>query len=155
MKKKRPKRKRLPPNGKLPPIDAEGILSKLVEMRKSIPFLKDTPPSPTGKNATLDGHMLSGPIDAETITAFDYQAVADGIAALASELQTAIEDAQTKAIDTALDAYYKAEELAREPEHADLIPHVQEMREAYQESYGRPIPSREETERERKSRKKS
>mgnify|MGYP006137632743 CR=1 FL=1 len=35
-----------------------------------------------------------------------------------------------------------AEELARDPENAHLIPHVEKMREAYLSSYGRPIPPR-------------
>jgi hypothetical protein len=153
MKKKQSKRKP-PPKRKLAPIDADGILQKLADMRKSIPFLADTPPRPTGKNATHDGLMYAGPMDADAIAAFDYQAVADGFEAFANELRAAIDDAAAKAFDQAMDVYYAAEELAKDPEHADLIPHVQEMREAYERSYGKPIPSREETERERKRRKR-
>jgi len=40
----------------------------------------------------------------------------------------------------AMKVYYAAEELAKDPEHAELIPHVEKMREAYSSFYGKPIP---------------
>lgn len=45
----------------------------------------------------------------------------------------------------ALEIYYAAEELARDPEHAELIPHVARMREAYERDYGVPIPPKGES----------
>jgi hypothetical protein len=53
------------------------------------------------------------------------------------------------AVEHALDVYYTAEELALQPDHANLIPHVENMRRAYHEHYGRAIPTKEETERRR------
>jgi len=40
----------------------------------------------------------------------------------------------------ALRIYYAAEELARDPANAHLIPHVEAMRRAYEHDYGVPIP---------------
>ena len=39
-----------------------------------------------------------------------------------------------------------AEELARDPAHANVILHVEALRKAHQNSYGRTIPTKEETE---------
>ena len=41
-----------------------------------------------------------------------------------------------------LEVYYAAEDLARDPAHAELIPHVEAMRRAHEAQYGRPIPPR-------------
>ena len=39
-----------------------------------------------------------------------------------------------------LKIYYTMEEQVRDPEHAHLIPLVEQMREAYQRDFGVPIP---------------
>lgn len=39
--------------------------------------------------------------------------------------------------------YYAAEKLAEEPEHAHLIPYVEQMRTIYRRDFGTPIPERE------------
>jgi hypothetical protein len=44
----------------------------------------------------------------------------------------------------ALDAYYTAEELARDPAHAELVPHVEAMQRAHEAQYGKPIPPKRE-----------
>jgi len=43
----------------------------------------------------------------------------------------------------ALDVYYTAEELARDPEHAHLAAQVEAMRLAHEREYGHPPPPRE------------
>jgi hypothetical protein len=64
----------------------------------------------------------------------------DGLEGLADDLGAAIARKEAEAMEMALQVYYAAEELSRDPEHADLIPHVERMRDAYRSSYGRPIP---------------
>lgn len=125
---------------RLKPIDAEGILRTLAEMRKKIPFLKHDAPPPTRD----DGARMSdaGFLSADDIEEFNYLAVADGLESLANELSEAIEEKKAAALAKALEIYYTAEELAKDPENANLIPHVEAMREAYLQSYGTPIPSR-------------
>ncbi|MCU1244956.1 MAG: hypothetical protein JWN02_866 [Acidobacteria bacterium] len=144
---------RPPSRGKaepLPPIDAEGILRTLAEVRKVIPKLDGVPGAPAPKRT--DERFISGALDVNSLREFDYQAVTDGLESVTAELSAALDAAQQKMLDQALDVYYAAVELARDPVHAEMIPHVEQMRRAYEQSYGRPIPSREETEAERRRR---
>jgi len=119
-------------------LNAELILRKLAEMRKSIPDLDEAPPRPAhdGRTSALDGFPL------ETAEDFEYAAVAAGLQSLADDLSAVIEQKLARAEEQALEIYYSAEELARDPEHADLIPVVERLRQAYQNDYGRPIPPR-------------
>jgi hypothetical protein len=87
-----------------------------------------------------EGRLRPEGIQPRTAEEFEYAAVAEGLESLADELSTAIDRQHAKATEAALRIYYAAEELARDPEHADLIPRVERMREAYESSYGRPIP---------------
>ncbi|HJQ40294.1 MAG TPA: hypothetical protein VKB93_24380 [Thermoanaerobaculia bacterium] len=118
-------------------LNAEPILRKLAEMRASIPYLDEAPPRRADDGrTTLDGLPL------ETAEDFEYAAVAAGLQSLADDLSAVIEQKRARAEEQALEIYYAAEELARDPEHADLIPHVERMREAYQHDYGCAIPPR-------------
>ncbi|HSY50982.1 MAG TPA: hypothetical protein VLC46_19415 [Thermoanaerobaculia bacterium] len=127
------------PEPKLKPIDAEGILRKLSEMRKSIPFLKHDAPPPTQDEGVMGGLDAAG-MNPDELEEFNYLAVADGLESLANELSEAIEEKKALALAKALEVYYAAEELAKDPAHTDLIPHVEAMRVAYEQSYGKPIP---------------
>lgn len=116
-------------------LDAAPLLRQLAEMRKSIPYLESAPrTAEDGRARTADGFQP------RTAEEFEWAALADGVESLANDLRAAIERAQQQAMESALQIYYAAEELARDPEHADLIPHVEKMREAYFNSYGKPIP---------------
>ena len=118
-------------------LNAEPILRKLAEMRKSIPYLDEALPRPADEGRTaLDGFPL------ETAEDFEYAAVAAGLQSLADDLSAVIEQKRARLEEQALEIYYTAEELARDPEHADLIPVVERMRQAYQHDYGCPIPPR-------------
>jgi len=114
-------------------FDAEPILQKLAELRKAIPRL-DTSRRPQSSD---------GRAPVQSAEEFEYAAVADALESLASDVQSAIDRAHAEAMEKALEIYYTAEALSRDPAHADLIPHVEEMRRAYEKSYGRPIPKRE------------
>jgi hypothetical protein len=111
-------------------LDAEAILTKLAELRKSIPRLDDVKTRPADE----------GRARASDATDFELGAIADALESLASDVQTAIDRARAEATEKALEVYYTAEELARDPAHADLIPHVEAMRRAYEKDHGKPIP---------------
>jgi hypothetical protein len=73
---------------------------------------------------------------------FELLAVADALSALADEVQAMVDQRMAEAYRMAMDAYYRIEELARDPARSDLIPHVAAMRAAHEGQYGRPIPPR-------------
>jgi hypothetical protein len=123
----------------MPPkkLDAEPILRKLAEMRKSIPYMDEAPPRPASDGrAVLEGIPLETPED------FEYAAVIEALESLAGDLNAVIEQKRARLEADALEVYYTAEELARDPAHADLIPVVERLRQAYQNDHGKPIPPR-------------
>lgn len=75
---------------------------------------------------------------------FQLAAAVDALGTLAGQIQSVIDGRMEKLYEEALEVYYVAEELARDPAHADVIPHVEAMRRAHENSYGRPIPPRKE-----------
>jgi transcriptional regulator with XRE-family HTH domain len=72
----------------------------------------------------------------------DAAPLVESLESLANDLSAGLAVKSARVAESALEVYYKAEELAQDPEHADLIPHIQRMREAYEKDYGRPIPPR-------------
>ena len=117
-------------------LDAELVLRKLAEMRRSIPFLEQAPPRAAG-----DGRMTAK-FPLETAEDFEIAAVVEGLRSFTDDLSAAVEKKRAKLEADCLEIYYAAEELSRDPEHAHLIPHVERMRAAYQKDHGRPIPPR-------------
>ena len=116
-------------------LDAAAILSKLAELRKGIPDVGNLPPRPRksdeGRTAMFPG---------ATMEDFDLMAVADGLEALADDIHAVAEQKHAAAMVKALEIYYAAEELARDPAHPEVIPHVENMRRAYEADFGKPIP---------------
>lgn len=117
-------------------LDAAPILRQLADIRKAIPHLQPPPPRRTGDGRAPDVDGLPSWTEED----FEYAAVADGLASLADDLSAAIEHGNAVATARALEIYYAAEELARDPQHAELIPHVERMRAAYESEHGGPIP---------------
>src|SRR5690348_3155367 len=117
-------------------FDADAILRELTELRQSIPRLDDETRSAAAKKRK----SFEGKLQSATLEEFDQLAVADALEGLATELSIAIERANARMLEQALSAYYVAEELARDPQHPEMIPLVEEMRRAYEKKYGRPIP---------------
>ena len=68
---------------------------------------------------------------------------ADAVSELAASMHTIIDQRMEKVYRDALEVYYAAEELARDPANAHLIPHVEAMRRGHEKDYGVPIPPRE------------
>jgi hypothetical protein len=118
----------------LPRVDAQKILAELADMRSRIPYLKDKPPRKPDPSA------MDGRYDALSLEEFEFMAVADGLRAFAEDLNESIAEQQAKVMVTAMTVYYTAVELSKQPEHADLIPHVEKMRNAFEKEYGEPPP---------------
>jgi hypothetical protein len=78
----------------------------------------------------------------ETAEDFEWAALTEGLQTLSDDLTAAVAHKRAALEAKALEIYYKCEELARDPQHADLIPHLERMRAAYERDHGRPIPPR-------------
>ena len=115
-------------------LDAAEILRKLSALREMMP-------RPEGKYTPTTKTTLLPTGDA--MADFEDQAVVDALGSMADELHAAIEEKREKLFRDSMEIYYTAEELARDPAHAHLIPHVEAMRAAYEKDFGRPIPPRD------------
>jgi hypothetical protein len=116
-------------------IDVEGILNTLAEVRKQVPYLADTPTRDTAAVTLLAG-------DDEAMELFEMETLANALESFAGELSDSIDTAQQQAMAGAMEIYYAAEKLAKDPDHAHLIPYVEQMRESYRRDYGTDIPER-------------
>src|SRR5262245_4996610 len=67
----------------------------------------------------------------------------DALQTLADDMQSVLDRRREMVYRQALDVYYAAEELARDPRHAHLLEHVEAMRRAHEREYGHPPPRRE------------
>ena len=126
-------------------MNAEDILARLAKIREGMPV----PSRPRPPKAETTSR-----IDARTVEDFEAAAVVEALESMADDLHAVIEEKRERALETALDIYYAAVELARDPAHADLAEQVAKMEAAYERDYGRPIPTKEETE-ARRAKKKS
>ena len=73
---------------------------------------------------------------------FALTTAAESLELVAGQVEALIEHKLAATYRMALDVYYEAEKLSRDPEHAHLVEHVENMRRAHQEQYGRGIPER-------------
>jgi len=117
-------------------IDVDGILTTLAAVRKQVPRLANTPPRDAASPPTLLGTTE------EAMELFELETLADALESFAGEISDSIETARDEAVAGALAIYYAADELAKDPEHAHLIPLVEQMRESYRRDYGTDIPER-------------
>jgi hypothetical protein len=117
-------------------IDVEAILNTLASIRKQIPHLADTPPRDTTNAVPFPA------AGDDAMELFEMETLADALESFAGEVSDSIETAREKALAGALEVYYAAEELSKDPEHAHLIPLVEQMRESYRRDYGKDIPKR-------------
>jgi hypothetical protein len=129
-------------------VDAEAILKTVAEV--SATFQKTlTPEERALMNRPLDGgDELPAAYAAEegelAESDFELASAAEALRTLAGQIESVIDRRMQAAYAEGLRVYYVAEELARDPEHAELIPHVEAMRNAHQAQYGRPIPPKKE-----------
>jgi hypothetical protein len=121
---------------KLPKLDAEAILRTLADIRSKIPKVEGAVPVKRPAEDTARGAAL----DASSLEEFEYLAVQDGLESLLAEVEAYRAESTAKLMEAALNTFYAAEELSRDPAHADLIPQVEQMRAAYLRDTGKPIP---------------
>lgn len=74
---------------------------------------------------------------------FDVLAAADSLRILADQIQATIDRRAQEMYQRCLGAFYVAEEMAKDPAHAELIPHVEALRAAHLKQYGKPIPPKQ------------
>jgi hypothetical protein len=117
-------------------IDVDGILTTLAAVRKQVPHLANTPAHDAVGAATLLA------TSEEAMEIFELETLADALDSFAGEITDSIETAQQQAMAGALEIYYAAVELAKDPEHAHLIPYVEQMRAVYRRDFGTEIPER-------------
>jgi hypothetical protein len=117
-------------------IDVDGILTTLAAVRKQVPHLAATPPRDAASTPTLLGTTE------EAMELFELETLAHALESFAGEISDSIETAQQQAMAGALEIYYAAEKLAKDPEHAHLMPYVEQMRAVYRRDFGRDIPDR-------------
>lgn len=79
---------------------------------------------------------------AEAEEDFETLAAIEALETLILEIETVCDRKLEALLQQCLDVYYAAEELSRQPEHAHLIPHVENLRAAYFRDYGTEIPKR-------------
>ena len=78
----------------------------------------------------------------EAMYEFELSTAAEALHTLADEIQAECDRRMAEAYRMALDIFYAAEELSRDPKHAELIPQVEAMRLAHELQYGKPIPEK-------------
>jgi len=111
-------------------MDTEAILALMARLREAMPGERTPLPPPPD-----DAHPLD-------VDEFEAQTVIHALQSVSDELEAMVDAAERKLTADALEVYYAAEELARDPAHANLIPVVETMRAAYESDHGRPIPPR-------------
>ena len=122
------------------PVDAKAILAKLAEIRASMPLEWIEP----RRKAKPERERLSG-MNLRTQEDFDNEAVLDAVQELLADAEAVAAAGRERAFEMALDVYHAAEELIRDPENANLIPHYEDMRRAFIKDYGHPPPTKAET----------
>jgi hypothetical protein len=129
-------------------IDAEAVLRVVGEVTATFEAQLTAEERLAMRNRSADDRSsaIVYPADERDAALSDFEALAaaDALKTLADEIQFFIDRRMEEAYRWALDAYYTAAELARDPEHADLVPHVEAMQRAHEEQYGRPIPPKRE-----------
>lgn len=120
-------------------MNVEEVLAGLARIRAALPARRE-------RRAREE---KTSRMDVGSVEEFELGAVRDALEELADDVGGIVREKQEALYEQVLDVYYATEELSREPEHAHLVEHVEKMRAAHLRSYGRPVPTKEETERRR------
>jgi len=124
------------------PMNTERLLAELAKVRAAMPLhriRRKLKPKPVSERLNAPSLNTLSMVD------FELETVADALETMVEETNAVIEALDESLFEQALDIYYAAEELARDPEHAHMVEHVEKMRRSYEAEEGRPIPSKEET----------
>jgi hypothetical protein len=116
-------------------LDTADVLAKLAAIRAQMP--KPSKPRPKRDESSRTKRAMGGSIED-----FEDAALIDALEDMSEELGAALAEKREKMIAQALEVYYTAEELAKDPAHSELIPHLEKMRTAYEHDFGKPIPPR-------------
>ncbi len=116
-------------------MTAAEILDELAKLRERLP---EEMRRPRPKKETSERMAL--PASGDAMADFEQAAIIEALQSLADDVHAGIEEKRAKMLEKALEIYYVAEELAKQPENAHLIKHVEEMQRAYQSEFGKPIP---------------
>lgn len=127
-------------------VNAEEVLANLAKIRAGMPLHRiRRPATPKPTRTRLDARTL----DVQSVEEFELEAIADALETMADDARALAAASYQSALEMALDVFYAAEELARDPAHPDLVALVENMRRVYQSEYGTAIPTKAETERRR------
>ena len=118
-------------------LNTAQILQELAKLREQLPpeMKRELPPK-------KDSMRMKLPKSGDAMADFETAALMEAIESMADGIAAGVAEKQKKLLEQALEIYYTAEELAKNPENANLIPHLEEMRRAYMNQYGKPIPPR-------------
>ena len=116
-------------------MTAAEILDELAKLRERLP--EEMRRSRPKKEST---ERTAFPISGDAMADFEQAAIIEALQSLADDVHAGIEEKRAKMMEKALEIYYVAEELAKQPENAHLVKHVEEMPRAYQAEFGKPIP---------------
>jgi len=98
------------------------------------------------ERAALDARHAGDPESAAYAAGTREEAMieftADALQTLADDMHSVLDARKERLYRQALDVYYAAEELARDPEQAHLAEQVEAMRRAHISEYGYPPPPR-------------
>ena len=122
-------------------LDAAEALKTLALVRASIPE-KFRVPVPPREEPPQQLHFPADALNEDAMELFELEAVQEAVETVLAELTASLDNARDLAVKEALKVFYAAEELAKDPENAELIPHVIAMREAYERDFGKPVPPR-------------
>jgi tRNA A37 threonylcarbamoyladenosine dehydratase len=127
-----------------PPIDPAAIMLRVSEITTTFEATLTPEERLELKRRTEDDKgstVVYSTADREqAMNDFEMLAAADALESLAGQIQTVVDRKMEKLYQQALEVYYAAEELAKDPEHADVQAHVEAMQRAHVSQYGRPIP---------------
>lgn len=126
-------------------LDADAILRIAGNARVALESVL-TPDELTLEVSTTDDAMPSLAYAADerdvALRDFDTLAVADSLTALGQEIKAYCARRTEELYRRSLEVYYVAEELSRDPSQAELRAHVEAIRRAHEQQYGKPIPPR-------------
>jgi hypothetical protein len=127
-------------------MTVEEVLQQLAKLRKLVPGIDDVPATRPRSDERLtfrDGRPLRTEAD------FEHAALLDAVHSLGEDLDAAgrlLDERIDRLVQDAVRTYHLAEELSRDPAHADLIPVLEKLRKSYERDFGKPIPERGEGE---------
>ena len=133
-------------------FDADAILRTLTEIRNALPKGDERPePGSAGdpdvivrKFRELRQSFVEDAAEdlGNPVRDFEYVSVQQAMESLLPEIEAVADRQKARLLETCLRIYYAAEELSRDPAHAHLLEHVENMRREYERAFGEPIPAK-------------